>query len=171
MLEKDHLARMCRARDMLRETHDPPLSVRQVAREAGISPYHFIRVFRALFGETPQQFRIRARLGRAKHLLALGDDPVTDVCFEVGFGSLGSFSALFARRIGTAPSVYRRAVRSRMSAPGVLPADMAPGCLTLMAAAFATFEKHPGALPVNASPRAARRPAPTAERGASRGSS
>jgi len=62
---------------------------------------------------------------------------------EVGFSSLGSFSALFARRIGTAPSVYRRRVRSLITVPGTLPPQLIPGCLSLMGAAFATLEKHP----------------------------
>ena len=133
--------RLCSARDLLRETHDRPLSIVAVAREAAMSPFHFIRQFHALFGETPHQFRIQARLDRAKHLLALSDYSVTDICMEVGFSSLGSFSELFRRRLGTAPSAYRRQVRSVMCLPGVLPRELTPGCLTLMGAAFAIFEK------------------------------
>lgn len=123
--------------------HDRPLSIDDLAREAGVSPFHFIRRFHALFGVTPHQFRIDARLDRAKELLALSDYSVTDVCMEIGFSSLGSFSDLFARRVGVAPSVYRRQVRSRMSVPRALPADLIPGCLSLMAAAFAISEKQP----------------------------
>jgi AraC-like DNA-binding protein len=134
--------RLCRARDMLRETHDRRLSIAEVAREAAASPFHFIRQFQAVFGETPHQFRIRARLDRAKYLLALSDYSVTDVCMEVGFSSLGSFSDLFTRRVGTAPSTYRRQVRSLMPVPGALPRELMPGCLTLMGLAFAIFEKH-----------------------------
>jgi transcriptional regulator GlxA family with amidase domain len=126
---------------MLREVHDAPMSIREVAREAAMSPFHFIRRFQAMFGETPHQFRIGARLDRAKHLLALSDYSVTDICMEVGFSSLGSFSELFRRRLGTAPSGYRRQVRSVMCLPGVLPRELTPGCLTLMGAAFAIFEK------------------------------
>jgi len=127
---------------MLREVHDRPLTIEDVAREASMSPFHFIRQFSALFGDTPHQYRIQARLDRAKHLLALGDHSVTDVCMEVGFSSLGSFSDLFARRVGLPPSTYRRRVRSMIVVPGTLPAELFPGCLALMAAAFATFEKH-----------------------------
>jgi AraC-like DNA-binding protein len=141
MLTRNELTRLCRARDLLRETHDRPLTIREVAREAAISPFHFIRRFQAVFGETPHQFRIQARLDRAKHLLALSDYSVTDVCMEVGFESLGSFSDLFARRVGVAPSVYRRQVRSIVTVPGMLPRQLYPGCLTLMGAAFAIFEK------------------------------
>jgi AraC-like DNA-binding protein len=143
MLTNDAFLRLCRARDMLREADDGPLTIDNVAREAAMSPFHFIRQFRALFGETPHQWRIQARLDRARRLLALGDCSVTDICMEVGFSSLGSFSALFARRTGTAPSVYRRRVRSMMATPGTLPPELIPGCLSLMGAAFATLEKHP----------------------------
>ena len=143
MLQTSTFRRLCRARDMLRETRDRPLTIDEVARCARISPFHFIRQFQALFGETPHQFRIRTRLDRARELLAVSDYSVTDVCMEVGFSSLGSFSDLFARRVGAAPSVYRRQVRSIMTVPGTMPAVLIPGCLTLMGAAFATFEKQP----------------------------
>ena len=126
---------------MLREVHDRPLSIAEVAREAAMSPFHFIRRFESVFGTTPHQFRIQSRLERAKHLLALSDYSVTDVCMAVGFSSLGSFSALFARRFGTPPSAYRRQVRSLIAVPGELPRELAPGCLSLMAAAFAILEK------------------------------
>lgn len=106
-----------------------------------MSPFQFIRQFHATFGETPHQFRIHARLDEAKRLLAVSDYSVTDVCMEVGFSSLGSFSDLFARRVGVAPSAYRRQLRSVMAVPGVLPRELTPGCLSLMAAAFAIFEK------------------------------
>jgi AraC-like DNA-binding protein len=132
--------RLCLARDLLREVESDPLPIAAVARHAAVSPFHFIRQFQALFGETPHQYRIRARIERAKDLLASSDYSVTDVCMEVGFSSLGSFSDLFARRVGMAPSVYRRQCRSRIVVPGVTPALHA-GCLSLMAAAFAIFEK------------------------------
>src|ERR1700704_6554470 len=106
--------RLCRARDALREVSARPLRIGAVAREAGMSRFHFIRRFQALFGETPHQARIRFRLDRAKDLLAWSDRSVTDVCMDVGGSSLGSFSDLFARRIGTPPSAYRRHVRSVM---------------------------------------------------------
>jgi AraC-like DNA-binding protein len=125
---------------MLQEPHDDRLSIEDVARTAGVSPFHFIRRFRALFGETPHQFRMRARLDRAKHLLAVSDYSVTDVCMEVGLTSLGSFSDLFARRVGVSPSVYRRRIRS-IRWPRAVALEPAPGCLTLMGAAFAISEK------------------------------
>ena len=144
MLTRSAFARLCRARERLREADDWPVSIRDVAREAEMSPFQFIRHFHALFGQTPHQFRIQARLDRARELLALSDYSVTDVCMEVGFSSLGSFSDLFARRVGAAPSLYRRQVRSVIQVPGVLPSGLRPGCLTLMGPAFAILEKQRG---------------------------
>jgi AraC-like DNA-binding protein len=146
MITRGTLINLCRARDMLREVHDRPVSIREVARDAGMSPFHFIRQFQSVFGNTPHQFRIQARLDRAKNLLALSDYSVTDVCMEIGFSSLGTFSDLFARRVGATPSEYRRRVRSLICLPGTLPIQLTPGCLTLMGAAFAIFEKQERAI-------------------------
>jgi AraC-like DNA-binding protein len=135
---------LCRARDLLRELSDPSPSIADLAREVQISPFHFIRQFEAVFGVTPHQFRIQTRLDTAKHLLAMGDLSVTDVCMEVGFSSLGSFSALFTQRIGEAPSVYRRRVRAMVQVPGTIPADLTPGCLLLMGRLPPSAFAHPG---------------------------
>ena len=96
--------RLVRARELLA---DDTLSVRDIAARVRLSPFHFIRVFGSLFGDTPHQFRTRVRVDRAKALLSRGTS-VTDACMDVGFASLGSFSALFTRWVGTPPSMYRR---------------------------------------------------------------
>jgi AraC-like DNA-binding protein len=130
--------RLCRARDMLTAIsgEDAP-PIRAVARDVRISPFHFIRQFEALFGTTPHQFRIGSRLDAAKLLLAAGTMTVTEVCMQVGFSSLGTFSDLFARRVGEAPSRYRRRLRA-------MPASF-PGCFGLMgglpADAFRNFRE------------------------------
>jgi AraC-like DNA-binding protein len=126
------LLRLCQARETLREVGEPSPSVLQVAAELGMSQYHFIRLFKAVFGETPKQCQLRARLDRAKHLLMLSDSSVTDVCMEVGFSSLGSFSAVFAARVGISPSAFRKSARAMVKAPGQIPRQLIPGCLTLM---------------------------------------
>lgn len=128
---------------MLGDVQEESLSIRTVARSVGISEFHLIRQFHAVFGATPHQFRIQRRLELAKELLARGDRSVTEVCMHVGFSSLGSFSDLFSRRVGTSPSAYRRRMRTIVQVPGALERALAPGCLTLMAAAFAVFEKRP----------------------------
>lgn len=132
MANRANLERMCLARDLLNPIQDESPSIEEVARLVRMSPFHFIRRFDAFFGATPHQFRINARLERARHLLAQGQHSVTDVCLDVGFSSLGSFSDLFTRRVGEPPSAYRRRARSMVQVPGILPPHLTPGCLTLM---------------------------------------
>jgi AraC-like DNA-binding protein len=119
-------SRLCRARDLLAaaisDGRGP--TIRTVARAVRLSPFHFIRQFEALFGATPHQFRIRERLDAAKQLLASGAS-VTEVCMQVGFSSVGTFSDLFARRVGEPPSRYRRRL-------GAIPSELAAGCFGLM---------------------------------------
>jgi AraC-like DNA-binding protein len=126
LIDPHAFRKLCRARDRL--ASDDATSVRALAVELHISPYHFIRLFDAVFGVTPHQFRTRARLEHARDLLAAGA-PVTDVCLEVGYASLGSFSALFTRWVGASPSAYRRA-RITLPAP---PPPRVPGCLGMLA--------------------------------------
>lgn len=83
------------------------LGIDTLCDEAHFSRYHFIRTFRRILYETPHQYITRKRIEKARELLALSDLSVTDICFEVGFESLGSFSTLFHRVVGWAPSVYR----------------------------------------------------------------
>jgi AraC-like DNA-binding protein len=132
LLRPEGFRRLCRARDLLREVRDPSPSIADLAREVRMSPFHFIRQFEAVFGVTPHQFRIQTRLDDARHLLAAGRHSVTEVCMELGCSSLGSFSALFTQRMGEAPSVYRRRVRAMVQVPGIVPAELTPGCLSLM---------------------------------------
>jgi AraC-like DNA-binding protein len=131
---------LCRARDLLADVRSANVSISDAAREAGLSSFHFIRRFEAVFGETPHQFRTRERLTAAQRLLARGHS-VTDVCLDVGFSSLGSFSALFARRIGISPARYQRSVRRSVYIPDWTPHP--PNCLLWMGGpdAIAIFEK------------------------------
>lgn len=131
---------LCRARDLLADVRTPDVSIAEAAREASLSSFHFIRRFAAAFGETPHQFRTRERLTVAQRLLARGNS-VTDVCLDVGFSSLGSFSALFARRIGISPAAYQRNLRRSVYIPDWTPHP--PTCLLWMGGpdAIAIFEK------------------------------
>jgi AraC-like DNA-binding protein len=145
MLSDSARIRLSRAREMLAAVDDPQLGVDDVAREVEMSPFHFIRQFHSVFGVTPHQFRTARRLEQARLLLARGEHSVTDVCMELGFSSLGSFSALFARKVGESPSAYQRRMRTLVSMPAGLPAVLFPGCLSLMArlppAAFSSFRE------------------------------
>src|SRR5215218_9174646 len=88
------------ARDFMRYAYGRQVSLPDVAARANLSPFHFLRVYKRAYGETPHEFLTRLRIERAKRLLAKGSHNVTEACFEVGFSSLGSFSSLFAGRVG-----------------------------------------------------------------------
>ena len=128
-------ARLCVARERLRE-RDEHVPLAHVAREARLSTGELIRRFAALFGETPHQYRLRERLDRAKRLLARSERSVTDICMDVGFSSVGSFSAWFARRVGRAPTAYRRHTKPLAAEPASSPLSLETGCLSLLAAAL-----------------------------------
>jgi AraC-like DNA-binding protein len=130
-----------RGRDMLADIRSSDATIRDVARETGMSHFHFIRRFEAVFGETPHQFRIREKLTEAQRLLARGRS-VTEACLEVGFVSLGSFSTLFKRNVGVTPSAYQRQLRRPFFIPDWAPHP--PNCLLWMGGpdAIAIFEKN-----------------------------
>ena len=102
-----------------------PLDVPALARRAGVSRAHFTRSFKRTFGETPHQYLMSRRMERAKSLLRAGDLSVTEVCFAVGFSSLGSFSARFTEVTGESPSAFQ-ARWARDGAPRI------PGCYVFM---------------------------------------
>jgi AraC-like DNA-binding protein len=99
--------RMLRARDVMDRDYAKPLDIPSLARVALASEFHFIRVFRDTFGETPHRYLQRRRVERAMFLLRETDRSVTEICFDVGFSSLGSFSRTFSRIVGEPPTTYR----------------------------------------------------------------
>jgi AraC-like DNA-binding protein len=111
LLHDETFRRLCRARDRLAAEYQDKLSLEQAAREACLSPFHFHRLFTQTFGETPHEFVSHRRLDLAKRLLARGEMSVTDVCFEVGYSSLGSFSQKFRVLTGRSPTDYQRDLR------------------------------------------------------------
>lgn len=106
-LDLDQLRRLRRARDQMDREYAEPLDVPALARTALMSAAHFSRRFREEYGETPYSYLLTRRIERAKALLRRGDLSVTDVCFAVGWTSLGSFSSRFTEVVGALPSVYR----------------------------------------------------------------
>ena len=98
---------MLRARDAMDRDFALPLDVPNLAAVACVSEAHFIRTFKATFGETPHRYLQRRRVERAMYLLRTGDRSVTDVCMEVGFSSLGTFSRTFRDIVGETPSQFR----------------------------------------------------------------
>ena len=103
----EDLVRLRQARDQMDRDYAKPLDVPALARTALMSPGHFSRSFRAAYGETPYSHLMTRRIERAKALLRRGDLSVTEVCFEVGCTSLGSFSSRFTELVGETPSAYR----------------------------------------------------------------
>jgi len=126
--QDDTYKRLTRARALIDRCYDMPLNLEQIAGAASFSRYHFIRLFSSAFDQTPHQYLIRRRIERAKVLLADGDLSVTEVCFAVGFQSLGSFSALFHRCAGYPPTAYRARVFRGLH----LPHRYVPACFLTM---------------------------------------
>ncbi|HTT95720.1 MAG TPA: AraC family transcriptional regulator [Solirubrobacterales bacterium] len=120
---EDRNRRLLRARDAIDRSYATPLDVAALARVAHVSPAHFARQFRAVFGETPHRYLQRRRIERAMELLRDTDRPVTEVCLDVGFASLGTFSRTFSAVVGESPSAYReRTAASRRGAGQYVPA-------------------------------------------------
>jgi AraC-like DNA-binding protein len=120
------LAALRRARDLIDRDYAGSLDLEAMAREAGYSRYHFARIFAGAYGETPWAYLTRRRIERAKNLLRTANLSVIEVCFLVGFESLGSFGTLFRRLGGQSPSAYRATSLAAGAAPPI------PGCVVLM---------------------------------------
>ena len=117
-----------RARDRIDRDYADPIDIPALAAGAGYSREHFIRAFRAAYGETPGRYRTRRRVERACELLRSANLTVTEICHLVGFTSLGTFSARFAELTGMSPTAYRRQAAERGAArahPRLLRADVA----------------------------------------------
>ena len=119
--EEDCNRRMLRARDAMDRTYAQPLDIPSLARIALVSEAHFIRTFRDTFGETPHRYLQRRRVERSMFLLRETDRSVTDVCLDVGFTSLGTFSRTFRDIVGQSPTDYRTSAERRA----------APTCFTM----------------------------------------
>ena len=104
---EDFNRRLLRARDAMDRAYAEPLDVPAVAAVAHVSPAHFSRSFRAVFGETPGRYLQRRRVERSMFLLRETDRSITDICLDVGFTSLGTFSRMFRQVVGETPSEYR----------------------------------------------------------------
>jgi AraC-like DNA-binding protein len=121
------VANLEQARTLMDTDYARPLELDELARAAHLSRYHFLRAFRRAYHATPHEYLTRKRIARAKELLAESELTVTEICFEVGFASLGSFSNLFHQVVGWSPSIYRaRAWEMRRN-----PLKFIPGCYVI----------------------------------------
>lgn len=117
------LERMRRVRDRIDRDYAAPLDVGSLAADIGYSAGHLSREFRAAYGESPYSYLMTRRIERAMTLLRRGDLSVTEVCFAVGYGSLGTFTTRFTELVGVSPGRYRR--------EGNAPLTGLPGIVTL----------------------------------------
>jgi AraC-like DNA-binding protein len=121
----DLLPHLRQAHDHIDRHYASPIGLDELARVAGVSKYHFARSFEAAYGLTPIRYLTRRRVERAQDLLRHANLTVTEICFLVGFSSLGSFSSLFNRLVGESPTAYR----DRWAARG---GPHVPGCYLFM---------------------------------------
>jgi AraC-like DNA-binding protein len=122
----EDLARLRRVRDRIDREYAKPLNVEALAAGAHMSSGHLSRQFRAAFGESPYSYLMTRRIERAMALLRRGDLSVTEICFEVGCASLGTFSTRFSELVGMSPSEYRR---EEADAAAGLPSCVAKGVM------------------------------------------
>jgi AraC-like DNA-binding protein len=108
---------MLRARDAIDREYAKPLDIPTLARVAYVSEAHFIRTFRATFGETPHRYLQRRRVERAMFLLRETDRNVTEICLDVGFTSLGTFGRTFREIVGESPTAYRNRAADLRAVP------------------------------------------------------
>jgi len=122
-------ARLCRARDYLAAHYRRPIFLDEAARQACLSPFYFNRLFTQAFHETPHEFITRRRIELAKKLLLAGNHSVTEICFETGYESLGSFSTRFHSLTGLSPAAFRGEARRTFGGFGARwPLYYIPGC-------------------------------------------
>lgn len=105
-----------------------PIDLNNISEEAYFSKYHFIRLFKQAYNKTPHQYLISLRIDFAKKLLRQNESSVTEVCFQVSFESLGSFTTLFKNKTGLSPTAYRQQEQTRTLALQQSPLGFIPGC-------------------------------------------
>lgn len=105
-LTTDIYQRIVTAKVYIDDNYHESIDLQQISQQAFLSPFHFHRIFRQVYRHTPHQYLTRKRIEKAKDLLK-ENKPVTEVCNEVGFESIGSFSTLFKKEIGFAPTYFR----------------------------------------------------------------
>jgi AraC-like DNA-binding protein len=109
--DDDLIRRAIRAKKFIEERFDSSLGLEEIAAAGNLSKFHFIRVFKRVYGRTPHQYLTSVRIAKAKELLK-NQNSVTEACFAVGFESVTSFTDLFKRRVGQIPSAFQRKYRS-----------------------------------------------------------
>ncbi|MCV2403404.1 AraC family transcriptional regulator [Marinomonas sp. C2222] len=128
MIRHFQYKKVCAGRDYLQEHYKDEFSLSKVAEHSCMSQYHFSRVFTSVFGESPNAFVARLRIEKAKQLLVTEGSSISEICTEVGYSSIGSFSSLFSEKVGMSPSQYRRQLSSLANEPHRFPMQSIPLC-------------------------------------------
>ena len=126
-LNADIYQRIVTAKIYIDDNYHEPIDLDQVSQQAFLSKFHFHRLFRRIYRRTPHQYLTWKRINRAKDLLS-ENKPVTEVCNEVGFESIGSFSVLFKKEIGFAPTYYRNMAWLKKQKAKEQPKAVIPHC-------------------------------------------
>ncbi|WP_196161330.1 helix-turn-helix domain-containing protein [Reinekea sp. G2M2-21] len=128
MAMNNRIRKLNAGRDYIADNYQAPLNLPDIASYSCMSPYHFLRVFKDTYGETPNEFLMRLRIEKAKGMLITENYSVSEVCEKVGYISLGSFSSLFLKQVGMAPTLYRRKLWAMSTELYRFPAQAIPAC-------------------------------------------
>ena len=119
--------RVVKAKLYIDEHFCSDIDLSSIANEACFSKFHFVRLFKEIYGKTPHQYLTHVRVEKAREYLASGD-PVAKVCFSVGFDSISSFTGLFKRRVGLTPAAYQTEEQKRQAEIAKIPLKHIPNC-------------------------------------------
>ncbi len=128
MATNSQFKKLSLGRDFIADNYSAPFSLSNVAKSSHMSPYHFLRAFKKVYGETPNAFLIRLRIEKAKNILITENLSISEVCEQVGYISLGSFSTRFLEQVGMPPSLYRRKLWALSAEPFRYPSQAIPAC-------------------------------------------
>jgi AraC-like DNA-binding protein len=128
MTTNSRIRRLHASRDYIADNCHARISLPDMAKHSYMSPYHFLRVFKDTYGEAPNEFLIRLRIEQAKKMLITENFSVSEICQKVGYTSLGSFSSLFLKHTGMAPTLYRRKLWALSSEAFRFPSQAIPAC-------------------------------------------
>ena len=128
----DLYQRIISAKRYIDENYHEPIDLGSISKQAFLSRFHFHRLFTSIYRTTPHQYLTRKRIDKARDLLADGERSITDICTEVGFESLGSFSVLFKKESGFTPSYYRNKAWQKKQQAIEQPKAQIPACFITM---------------------------------------
>ncbi len=120
--------KICAGRGYIADNYLYPFCLADAAKHSNMSPYHFSRIFKKTFNETPNAFLIRLRIEKAKKMLVTENANIMEICEKVGYQSLGSFTSRFHEQVGMPPSQYRRKLWSLSSEAYRYPSKAIPAC-------------------------------------------